>query len=116
MELILHIAQREAWEQAKLEGRYDADTRATQGFIHCSTPQQIIKVANALYHGQKELVLLCIDPKKVNSKIRWEGSGKGEEFPHIYGPIDLHAIIKVVDFQPGTDGKFSVPPALVSLV
>ena len=79
--LILHITKQEQWEQAKLAGIYRGDTLDSEGFIHCSTPEQIIKVANALFHAQKELILLCIESDKVRAEIRYEGLEEGEHYP-----------------------------------
>jgi uncharacterized protein (DUF952 family) len=82
--VILHITKREQWEQAKVLGVYRGDTLDSQGFIHCSTPQQIVRVANALFHGQKGLALLCIDSDKVKAEIRYEGAEGKEQYPHIW--------------------------------
>ena len=68
--VILHIAKREQWERAMLEGIYSGDTLDSQGFIHCSTIQQIVKVANALFLAQKGLVLLWIAANKVQSDMK----------------------------------------------
>ena len=100
MSIILHITKREQWEKARLDGVYRDDTLDSQGFIHCSTSQQIIKVANALFHAQKGLVLLCIAADKVQSEIRYESAGGEEVYPHIYGPLNVSAIMKVIDFEP----------------
>lgn len=103
MNVILHVTKREQWEQGKLAGVYSDDTLDSQGFIHWSTPRQVIKVANALFRAQKELVLLCIESDKVRAEIRYEGCEGGERYPHIY------AVIKVLDFEPGEDGMFELP-------
>lgn len=109
MNVILHVTKREQWEQGKLAGVYSDDTLDSQGFIHCSTPRQVIKVANALFRAQKELVLLCIESDKVRAEIRYEGCEGGERYPHIYGPLNIDAVIKVLDFEPGEDGMFELP-------
>lgn len=109
MSIILHITRREQWKKAKLEGVYKGDTLDSQGFIHCSTFQQIIKVANALFHAQKGLVLLCVATDKVRSEIRYESVGSEEVYPHIYGPLNVDAIVKVVDLEPAKNGKFVLP-------
>jgi uncharacterized protein (DUF952 family) len=107
--IILHITKRKQWEKAKLEGVYRGDTLDSYGFIHCSTSEQIIKVANDLFRAQKGLVLLCIVTSKVRSKIRYECAGSEELYPHIYGHLNIDAIIKVAHFEPTKDGKFRLP-------
>ena len=76
-----------------------------EGFIHCSQSQKILQVANRFYHEIPGLVLLWIDPQKITSEIRWEAAD-GKLFPHIYGPINLDAVIAVTDFLPGADGNY----------
>ena len=110
MALICHITQRTNWERATAEGRYMADTLHSQGFIHCSTPQQVIPVANFLFRGKADLVLLGIDESLVQSNIRYENLEGGTKlFPHIYGLLNLDAIIRVMDFPPREDGTFELP-------
>ncbi len=109
MTTILHITQREQWEEAQLAGTYRGDTLDSEGFIHCSTATQVIKVANFLFINQKGLVLLCIDSDKVKPEIRYEGVEEDELFPHIYGALNIDAVSKVVDFEPGEDGFFELP-------
>ncbi|QDL11603.1 DUF952 domain-containing protein [Brasilonema octagenarum UFV-E1] len=108
MTTILHITQREQWEQAKLVGTYQGDTLDSEGFIHCSTPTQIIKVANTFFPNKKGLVLLLINSDKVHAAIRYEGVEE-ELFPHIYGALNVDAVFKVIDFEPGEDGLFRLP-------
>jgi len=106
---IFHITKREQWQKAKLEGAYRGDTLDSQGFIHCSTSQQVIRVANALYCAQRGLVLLCIDTIRVQSEIKYESAGNEELYPHIYGPLNVDAVVKVVDFEPTKNGEFALP-------
>jgi uncharacterized protein (DUF952 family) len=114
VKMILHIAQRERWEGARLDGFYRGDTLDSQGFIRCSAPEQIVKVANALFHGREDLILLCIDVDRVESEIRYEGTGE-EKYPHIYGPLNVDAVVKALDFRPRQDGKFTLPRAIFSM-
>lgn len=109
MSTILHITQHEQWEQAKLVKTYRGDTLDSEGFIHCSTPTQIIKVANTFFHNQKGLVLLYIDSDKVKPEIRYEGVEDKELFPHIYGALNIDAVFKLIDFEHGENGFFELP-------
>ncbi len=109
MAIILHITTGPQWEQAKQAGTYRGDTLDSEGFIHCSTPSQVVKVANVLFRGRRDLVLLCIDPGRVQAEIRYEGPEDGEQYPHIYGPLQADAVVQVLDFKPGADGQFMLP-------
>jgi uncharacterized protein (DUF952 family) len=112
MTTILHITQHQQWQQAKLVGTYHGDTLDSQGFIHCSTLTQIIKVANTFFRYQQGLVLLCINSQKVQPEIRYEGIEESELFPHIYGALNLDAVFQVIDFKPGEDGFFELSPEI----
>jgi uncharacterized protein (DUF952 family) len=113
MALLLHITTRNAWEQARREGAYRAASLASQGFIHCSTREQVIDVANGIFRGQRDLVLLCIDGGRLSAEVRYENLEGGTRlFPHIYGAVNLEAVRTVEDFIPADDGLFRLPDAL----
>ena len=109
MSTILHITQYEKWEQAKVANTYRGDTLDYEGFIHCSTPIQIIKVANTFFRNHKELVLLYINSDQVKAEIRYEGVEENELFPHIYGALNIDAVFKVINFEHSEDGFFELP-------
>jgi len=110
MTTIFHITKREEWERAKQERVYQAPSLATEGFIHCSTADQVIRTANRLFSGQPGLVLLEIDTRRVKPEIRYENcEGGPEAFPHIYGPLDAESVLRVLSFEPGADGSFAMP-------
>jgi uncharacterized protein (DUF952 family) len=115
-EFILHITARADWIAAQALGKYAADSLAGQGFIHCSKAEQVLRVANVFYAGQPGLVLLVVDPRRLTSELRWEpGTDLATElFPHVYGPINLDAVVQVLDFEPAADGKFHLPKSLES--
>ncbi|NDJ16527.1 DUF952 domain-containing protein [Myxacorys almedinensis] len=114
MALIVHITQNDQWQHAKLTGFYRGDTLDSEGFIHCSRPDQVVWVANQLYRGQSSLVLLCIEPKKVRAEIKYEGLEGGEAFPHVYGALNVDAIAGVLPFEPEADGHFTLPDELTT--
>ena len=110
---ILHITTRAAWNAAQQGGEYRGDTLDTEGFIHCSTPQQVVRTANRFFRGQPDLVLLVIDPAKLHADLRYEAAD-GDLFPHIYGPLNSDAVIDVLLFPPQVDGTFMLPKLLVT--
>lgn len=110
MGIIFHITRREAWDKAEAEGAYRSESFPTEGFIHCSTSDQVVQVANIRFRGQGGLVLLGIDTERVLANICYENLEGGEQmFPHIYGEINIDAVMRVWEFEPGGDGYFSLP-------
>lgn len=80
----------------------------TEGFIHCSTPSQLIGVANTFFKGQQGLVLLCIESERLQAELRYE-EVDSQQFPHVYGEINLDAVRQVLDFEPNAVGEFELP-------
>jgi uncharacterized protein (DUF952 family) len=113
-DFILHATTRSAWSAAQKSGQYAANSLAREGFIHCSKADQILRTAELFFAGQHGLVLLVIKPALLSSELRWEVGADlmTELFPHIYGPINLDAVVDVLEFEPGPDGKFHLPRSL----
>ena len=109
MNYILHICTQDEWAADQSTGEYRAATLKSEGFIHCSRPEQIVWVANQYYPGAVDLVLLWIDLQKLSARLHWEDSD-GDVFPHLYGPLNLDAVTSVIDFVPDPDGVFRVVP------
>ena len=112
---IFHITTRAQWEQARAAGTYRGDTLDTEGFIHCSTAAQVVGVANALFRGRQDLVLLRIDSTRVQPEIRYEppDASERQRFPHIHGPLNADAVTEALPFAPEPDGSFRLPSGLV---
>lgn len=117
--MIFHIAKINDWEAARSKGEYTVASLDADGFIHCSTLRQVIKIANLFFKGQTGLVLLCLDEKKLVSNCLFEkpigntgdqyDPGIDELFPHIYGPINTSAVIGIYAFSPNLNGFFELP-------
>jgi len=112
--MIFHITTHDTWQQALNAGVYQADSLETEGFIHCSTVGQVIATANRFYHGQSDLLLLVIDPEKLEAGLLYEESEPGESFPHLYGSLNLDAVTQTIVFPPNPDGSFSPPGQLLT--
>jgi uncharacterized protein (DUF952 family) len=111
--IIYHIARKTDWNNARSAESYAAHSLASEGYIHCSTRQQVINTANRLFNGRQDLVLLCVNTNTVKAKIRYEYLEGGIElFPHVYGALEIAAIVAAHDFAPQPDGSFALPPAV----
>jgi uncharacterized protein (DUF952 family) len=109
MNTILHITSRAEWENAKNLGTYRSDSLASEGFIHCSTIAQVIGSANRFFKGREDLVILSLDPDRVSSEIRYEGVESHNLFPHIYGELNIDAVLRVTDLEADAGGIFVLP-------
>ena len=104
MTVIYHIALAADWAQAQRDGQYTMSTRgrtlAEEGFIHAATAAQVNEVAGAYYRAAPDLVLLVIDTGRVGSPLRYEQvPGQPDPYPHIYGPLNLDAVVEARPFQ-----------------
>ncbi|MGH9887839.1 MAG: DUF952 domain-containing protein, partial [bacterium] len=120
MSVVFHIATRAEWEAALAAGAYRTGSLDHEGFIHCSTGEQVGATANTLFAGRADLVLLFIDVSRLEATLRYEpvAAPPGAVFPHIFGPINLAAVFDVTALQPGADGRFDLPlevPALAAV-
>ena len=110
--LIYHITARADWEKAQELGAYTAPSLASEGFIHASTREQVVDTAGRYYQGVSGLVLLVIDTERLQPELRFDpvtlASGP-TKFPHLYGPLNLNAVVDARPFEPQPDGTFVFP-------
>jgi uncharacterized protein (DUF952 family) len=98
-EHIFHIAKVADWEAAQAVGQYTVSTLnrtlEQEGFLHASFAGQWPVVHDAFYAGLDEpLVLLEIDAGLLGVPVVVESPpGTDEEFPHIYGPLPVGAVV-----------------------
>ena len=92
---IYHIAQQAEWEAQRASGSYKPSAFENDGFIHCSTKEQVSGTARRFFAGRNDVVLLTIDTEALSSPLRWEEGEPGELFPHVYGPLNVDAVARV---------------------
>ena len=108
MAVIYHLTPRDTWETALSKGEYSADTLLSEGFIHASEDErQAIGVANRLFVGANDLIVLEINTSHLASPIKREAGGNGEMYPHIYGPINIVSVARVISVDADEGGQFS---------
>ena len=106
-ERLFHLAEAEHWGLARDRGRYERSTRglslAEVGFVHLATAAQWPGVLERYYADHEgPLLLLTVDPRRLTAPLRWEPAhpGSDELFPHLYGTLDVAAVVAVESVEP----------------
>lgn len=98
------------WEKMKADGRFDGSSvDKVDGFVHLSGRDQVEETAARHFSGVRDLILLEVDPSRLEPPPRWEPSRGGRLFPHLYGPIPLEAVTRSWPLEVGTDGRHALP-------
>ena len=95
MSRIYHVVSMEHWAKFAGKPTYEADSLQREGFIHLSEQGQVAGVLDRYYRGVPDLLLLHIDPAKLTNELRYEETTNGEQFPHVYGPINKDAVVEI---------------------
>lgn len=108
---LFHLVEPVVWEAAVAAGSYAPASLATEGFVHFSFAEQVAGTANLRYRDVPELVVVEIDPGRVEAELRVEDSyGSGTEFPHVYGPIPASAAVAVHPIVRDAAGDWTFSP------
>ncbi len=119
--MIYHITPFADWTAAQRAGLYRAPSLDQEGFIHCSTAAQVVPVANRYYRGAADLCLLTIAEDRLSAPLKWEppappsstqrppADAAAELYPHLYGPLNLDAVVAVTPLQPTPSGDYTFP-------
>ena len=118
MTMLYHITTRDEWDAAQTAGTYRAPSLDADGFIHLSaTPDQVERVANAIYQNVDDLVVLVIDDEKLSAEVKFEPPDlsipaahyDGELFPHLYGALNVDAVSGTKALNKADDGQYNFP-------
>jgi uncharacterized protein (DUF952 family) len=95
--MIYHVTTVTDWQLAQQQGYYEAPSLHTEGFIHLSKAEQVDGVLERYYQGQTGLVLLHVAEDKLMAPLRYEmAPSVNEDFPHLYGRLNLDAVVAVI--------------------
>jgi uncharacterized protein (DUF952 family) len=107
---IYKISPGSAWREAERQGVYrGSDDDLRDGFIHFSSLTQLAETARKHFLGQAGLLLIEVDADALGKALRWESSRNGGLFPHLYGQLDLGAVISVRELHERSDGSHEIP-------
>lgn len=109
MARIFHLITKQDWETAQDVREWRPGSLADEGFVHCSNgEEQLVRVARRLYSGRDDMLALEVDTEKLHYPVITEASRSGELYPHIYGPLELDAVVAVWSVNPDGEGSFSL--------
>jgi len=109
--VIYHILPVADWQNALKKGTYTPSSLVTEGFIHCSDIDQVLGSAKAYFAGEHDLFLVCIAMNRILPEVHYESppSENAKGFPHIYGPLNLEAVVNVSSLLRDVQGDFVLP-------
>jgi uncharacterized protein (DUF952 family) len=109
--LIFKIANASDWMEAMRAGRFEGSAHdRADGFIHFSTGPQLAETLQRYYAGQDGLLLVVVDEAQLGDALKWEyAPSRGEDFPHLFGPLPLRAVTRVIAIERDADGAHIVP-------
>lgn len=91
----LHVCTEREWKNCEHLSEYVPAQFANENFVHCCLPRQLAGVLDRYFKGQSDLWILTIDNDLLTSPVKFEIGPNGDEFPHVYGPINKGAIVKM---------------------
>jgi uncharacterized protein (DUF952 family) len=79
---------------------------ADEGFIHTTkTPALLAEVANRYYRNDpRPYLLLTLDLDRLT--VPWRYDAAGDDYPHLYGPLNREAVINIAPMPRAEDGTF----------
>ena len=101
-----HLVPLEYWRVCDAARTYLPESFDAEGFIHCTDDaKELVAVGNRYYAADRRVyVALVIDKARVKADIRYEDPAR--VYPHIYGPLNRDAIMRVIPAPRDTDGRF----------
>lgn len=106
MNPIHHVMTPEDWAAFQAGGTSRVSTRGRtleeEGFVHCSFPDQVDRVVAAFFADLPEVAVVTLDRDRISAPVVVEAAVDGSgEYPHVYGPLNLDAVVEVVLRPPG---------------
>jgi uncharacterized protein (DUF952 family) len=112
-DLIYKIESRSVWDATLRDGDYTGSPLdKTDGFIHLSAANQVRETAAKWFAGREGLVLIAVSAPCLGETLVWEASRDGALFPHVYGTLPAHCVVKVVDMPLDPAGQHLFEPEI----
>jgi uncharacterized protein (DUF952 family) len=94
------------------DGRFGgAPIDLADGYIHLSTAEQLTETVDKHFAGQNDLHIAAVDLEALGDDVKWEKSRGDQLFPHLYGVLELEAILAYGPLEREPDGMVKLPVA-----
>jgi len=102
----LHLVPEDVWLAQNEECHYQPEGFSTEGFIHCTHGRDfVVEVGNRYYRDDpRPYLVLEVDLERVAAPVVYEDDER--RFPHIYGPLERHAVRRAYRVERAADGTF----------
>ena len=103
----LHLVPEPVWRAHQGAATYTPEPFAEEGFVHCTDGDEyLLGVANNYYRTDpRPYVVLVLDVDRLTAPVRYDDPA--QIYPHVYGPINLDAVVEVRRAVRLADGSFS---------
>lgn len=106
---IWHLVGEAAWLEGLGHLEHRADSLATEGFLHFSSPEQVRATARRFYQGQPNFLGLEVLVDRLGSALVYEESRGHGVFPHLYAPLPRAAVVAVHPLRWSEAGTLLLP-------
>jgi glutathione S-transferase len=96
---IFHLATPDQWADAQATGQIAPPSLTAEGFVHCSTQDQLAGTIERHFAGVDELVVLRLHDAGLEGHLRWEESHPGASYPHVHRAIALDEVAEVIPWR-----------------
>ncbi|UUU42722.1 DUF952 domain-containing protein [Streptomyces sp. NBC_00162] len=107
--MIFHLVPLADWTAAP-GLPYAPPSLESEGFVHCSADRPTaLEIADSHYRAVPGTLLAVeLDEDALRAEVRREG-GSGGRYPHVHGPLNREAVIRVWEVvrTPGTPASLS---------
>lgn len=97
---IFHITTAADADRLQVDGVLEPPSLAAEGFVHCSTEAQVVATTAKWFAPDAELVLVELDPERLDAEVRWPEVYSGQRFPHVHGPLRAEAVVRRLPWGP----------------
>lgn len=96
-DVIHHLVPAGAWNVT--DDPYAPSSLVTEGFIHFSTADQLTATAQRYYRDVADLLVVTVAVEALAHALRWENLAGTGVFPHLYGPLNIGAVLRVRPYR-----------------